>query len=184
MRKLLFILMLVVGIFFAVGGTFSFAQEEKKEDVFAPFKFFMGKWEGTGKGQSGISKLEAEFKFVLNGKYLQVRGKAVFKPQEKNPKGEVHEDWGFLSYDSIRKKFVLRQFHVEGFVNQYVLDSLFSDGKTFVFVSESIENIPAGWRAKSTYKILNENEFLEIFELAGPGKEFEVYSENQLKRKK
>lgn len=184
MWKMLLILVLVVGILPAVGGTFSFAQEEKKEDVWLPFKFFVGKWEGTGKGEPGISKVEQEYQFVLNGKYLQVKNKSIYKPQEKNPKGEVHEDWGFISYDSIRKKFVLRQFHVEGFVNQYVLDSLFSDGKTFVFVSESIENIPAGWRAKSTYKILNENEFLEIFELAGPGKEFEVYSENQLKRKK
>lgn len=193
MRKLFFLLMLVVGIFFAVGGTFSFAQEEKsqgsaqtggKEDVFAPFKFFVGKWEGTGKGQSGISKLEAEFKFVLNGKYLQVRGKATFKPQEKNPKGEVHEDWGFISYDHNRKRFVFRQFHVEGFVTQNVLDSLSSNESTFVFLSESIENIPVGWRVRATYKILNENEFLQIFELAGPGKDFEVYSENQLKRKK
>ena len=65
MRKMLLILVLVVGIFFAVGGTFSFAQEEKsqgsaqtggKEDVFAPFKFFVGKWEGTGKGQSEIGR--------------------------------------------------------------------------------------------------------------------------------
>ena len=186
MRKLffIFILALVPGILPAVGGTFSFAQEEKKEDVFAPFKFFVGKWEGTGKGQSGISKLEAEFKFVLNGKYLQVRGKATFKPQEKNLKGEVHEDWGFISYDSNRKRFVFRQFHVEGFVTQNILDSLSSNESTFVFLSENIENIAPGWRVRATYRILNENEFLQIFELAGPEKEFEVYSENHLKRKK
>ena len=188
-----YLLMLVVGISFAVGGTFSFAQEEKsqgsaqaggKEDVFASFKFFVGKWEGTGKGQSGTSKLEAEFKFVLNGKYLQVKGKAVFEPQEKNPKGEAHEDLGFISYDSNRKRFVFRQFHVEGFVTQNVLDSLSSNESTFVFLSENMENIPTGWRVRATYKILSENEFLQIFELAAPGKEFEVYSENQLKRKK
>jgi hypothetical protein len=39
-----------------------------------------------------------------------------------------------------------------------------------VFVTERIENIPAGWRAKETYKILNEDEFVEIFESAEPGK--------------
>jgi hypothetical protein len=96
----------------------------------------------------------------------------------------VHEDWGLFSYDRSRKKFVLRQFHVEGFVNQYVLDSLAADGKTLILVTESIENIPVGWRAKETYKILNDDEFVEIFELAEPGKGFEVYSENHLKRKK
>jgi len=175
MRKLFFILILLPIIVFA--------QEEKKDDVWSPFKFFVGTWEGTGKGCPGTSKLKAEFKFVLNEKFLQIRGKAVFEPQEKNKKGEVHEDWGFVSYDGIRKKFVLRQFHIEGFVNQYVLDSLSSDGKTFVFLSENIENIPPGWRAKSTYKILDEKEFLQIFELAEPGKDFEVYSESHLKRK-
>jgi len=176
MWRILFILMLVPGILLA--------QEVKKEDVWDPFKFFVGKWEGTGKGKSGISKLEAEFKFVLNQKYLQVKGRIVFKPQEKNKKGEVHEDWSFISYDLTRKKFVLRQFNVEGFVSQYVLDSLSADKRTLVFLSESIENIPAGWRARSTYKILNENEFLQIFELAAPEKDFEVYSESQVKRKK
>ena len=160
-----------------------FAQEEKKSDVWEPFKYFVGSWKGEGEGQSGISKLEGEFKFVLNGKYLEVKGKAVFEPQEKNQKGEVHQDWGLFSYDRIRGKFVLRQFHIEGFVNQYVLDTLSSDGKTFVFLSESIENIPVGWRAKVTFKILNENEFLWIFDLASPEKDFECYSENHLQRK-
>ena len=176
MRKLLFILILLPGILFAQG--------EKKEDVWSPFKYFVGNWKGTGKGRSGLSKLEAEFKFVLNGKYLQVRGKAVFEPQEKNKKGEVHEDLGFISFDRARKTFVFRQFHIEGFVTQNVLDNLSSNEKTFVFLSENIENIAPGWRVRATYKILNENEFLQIFELAEPGKDFEVYSENRLKRKK
>jgi hypothetical protein len=176
MRKLFFILILIPGILFAQG--------EKKEDVWSPFKYFVGNWKGTGKGRSGLSKLEAEFKFVLNGKYLQVRGKAVFEPQEKNKKGEVHEDLGFISFDRARKMFVFRQFHVEGFVTQNVLDNLSSNEKTFVFLSENIENIAPGWRVRATYKILNENEFLQIFELAEPGKDFEVYSENRLKRKK
>ena len=38
---------------------------------------------------------------------------------------------------------MLRQFHIEGFVNQYKLESISADGKTIVFISEAIENIPA-----------------------------------------
>ena len=78
--------------------------------------------------------------------------------------------------------FVFRQFHVEGFVNQYVLDYLAPDSQRIAFVTEGIENIPAGWCAKETYTILNPNEFTELFELAEPGKDFEMYSENHLKR--
>jgi hypothetical protein len=49
-----------------------------------------------------------------------------------------------MSFDKGRKNFVFRQFHIEGFVNQYVMTSSSADGKTIVFTSESIENIPAG----------------------------------------
>ena len=75
-----------------------------------------------------------------------------------------------------------RQFHVEGFVNQYVMDYLSPDGKTIVFTTESIENIPAGWRARETYQVLDPDEFTETFELAEPGKDFVLYVRNQFKR--
>ena len=158
-------------------------KKDVKEDIWAPFRFFIGSWEGSGEGGSGKSKTERDYKFLLNGKFLQVRNKSVFEPQEKNPKGEVHEDIGFFSYDSGRKKFVLRQFHVEGFVNQYVLQNLAEDGKTMVFVTESIENIPSGWRAEETYKVLEDDEFTEVFELAAPGKDYEVYTKSHFTRK-
>ena len=96
----------------------------------------------------------------------------------------MHEDRGFISYDKGRKTFVLRQFHIEGFVNQYKIESISQDGKTIVFVSESIENIPAGYRAKETYQVVNENEFAETFEIAEPGKDFELYSTATLRRTK
>jgi len=53
-------------------------------------------------------------------------------------------------------------------VNQYKLDSISPDKRTIVFLSENIENIASGWKAKETYNLLNENEFIETFELAEP----------------
>ncbi len=94
------------------------------------------------------------------------------------------EDWGLFSYDRSRKQFVLRQFHVEGFVNQYRSEAATSPDKKLVFVTESIENIPAGWRGRESYRIVSPDEFVEVFELAAPGKEFEIYSESRFKRKK
>lgn len=46
-----------------------------------------------------------------------------------------------------------------------------------------LENIPAGRCARETYKILGPDEFVEVFELAEPGKNFEVYSEARYVRK-
>jgi hypothetical protein len=144
----------------------------------------VGSWEGTGNGQPGLSKIQREYRLILNGKFLHVQNRSVYDAQPKNPKGETHEDWGMISFDKSRKQFVMRQFHVEGFVNQYVHTSTSSDGKTIIFTSESIENIPAGYRARETYKILGPDEFAEVFEIAEPGKDFEVYSEGHFKRKK
>ncbi len=153
-------------------------------DVWAPFRFFVGSWAGQGEGSPGMGKGAQTFEFILRGTFLHVRNKAVFDPQDKNPQGEVHEDWGVFSYDKARETFVLRQFHVEGFVNQYVLEHPVPDAKTFVFVSEAIENIPPGFKARLTYKILDADTFEQSFDLAPPGQEFTCYSKGVMKRQK
>lgn len=158
------------------------AQQEKT-DLWVPLRSLVGSWEGTVKGQPGAGNVELEIQFVLNGRFLQVKNRTTYPSQEKNPKGEEHQDWGLISYDRTRKAFVFRQFHVEGFVNQYVMDPIPPDGKRFIFRSETIENIPAGWRTRETYRILNASEFVATFELAGPWKDYEIYSESRLKRK-
>lgn len=70
---------------------------------------------------------------------------------------------------------MLREFHVEGFVNQYVLEQDESDEAVFRFVTESIENLAPGWRAKTTLEILSPDSFRETFELAGPGKDWACF---------
>ena len=159
-------------------------QTKPAKDVWEPFRFLIGEWEGTGEGKPGVSKTRREYRFVLNNKFIEVRNRSEYDPQPKNPKGEIHEDWGMISFDRGRKQFILRQFHVEGFVNQFVTTSVSEDGKTITFTSESIENIPAGWRARETYKLIGTDEFVEIFDLAEPGKDFEKYSENRYRRQK
>lgn len=149
-----------------------------------PLRYFVGSWTGVGNGQPGTSSMERRYAFTLNDRFLEVHNKSVYAPQEKNPKGEVHEDRGFIGWDRARRRFVLRQFHVEGFVNQYVADSVAAGADSLVFTSEAIENIPAGYRARETYRILGPDEFVERFELAEPGAGFVLYSEGRFKRRK
>jgi hypothetical protein len=155
-----------------------------KADPWIPLRFLIGQWEGDADGEPGKGKAERTYAFILKDRFIQVMHKSVYRPQEKNPKGETHEDLGFFSYDRAAKKFALRQFHVEGFVNYYVLESMAEDGRTFVFTTASIENISPGWRGRETYRVLNNEEFIEKFELAGPGKDFATYSETHFRRKK
>lgn len=158
------------------------AQTSVKENGWSRFRFFEGTWTGTGSGQSGNSTVAREYSFIMNETFLLVRNTCTYPPQQKNPKGEVHEDWGLFSRDRSRKLFVLRQFNVEGFVNQYVLDTSGTGSTTIVFVTESIENIPPGWKARESYEMKGEDEFIETFELAAPGKEYKLYSRNHLHR--
>ena len=160
------------------------AQRPAPADIWELLRYLVGSWEGTGNGQPGNSKIEREYRFVFNEKFIHVQNKSTYDPQPRNPKGEVHQDWGLIGFDKNRKNFVFRQFHSEGFVNQYAMSSSTGDRKIIVFTSESIENIPAGFRARETYKILGPDEFTEVFEIAEPGKEFELYSEAHFRRKK
>jgi hypothetical protein len=158
------------------------AQPTRQDTIWQPLQLFLGSWRGKGGGAPGIGEYNRTYRFVLKKKYIEVKNMSTYPPSDKYPGGEVHEDYGYISYDRMRRTFVLRQFHIEGFVNQYRADSLSEDGKTIVFVSEGIENIPAGWRAKETYRILNDNQIQETFELAEPNKEFHIYTEVTLNR--
>lgn len=155
-----------------------------KPDPWAPVRFLIGEWEGTAQGEPGTGTAVRTYAFVLNNRYIEVRNQSTYPPQEKNPKGEIHHDWGMLSYDRAAKKLVLRQFNIEGFVNHYVLDSVSPDGRTVVFVTAAIENIPPGWRGRETYTRIGDDEFTEKFELAEPGKDFTAYSESRFRRKR
>lgn len=141
----------------------------------------VGKWQGTSEGQPGTGTLTREYRLVLRDRFIEETNRSVYPAQEKNPKGEVHEHRSFFSFDNARKTIVFRQFHGEGFVNQYVLEPTTKAG-VLVFVSEAIENIPKGYRARETYTFISENEFEEVFEIAEPGKDFALYSRARLKR--
>jgi hypothetical protein len=160
------------------------AQLSKRDSTWLLLKPFVGEWKGEGGGEPGKGKYERSYQFILNKRFIEIRNKSTYEPTTQNPKGEVHEDIGYFSYDNSRKTFILRQFHIEGFVNQFKLDSVSPDKKTLVFLSESIENIPAGFKAKETYRILSDDEIEETFEVAEPGKDFTIYSKVKMVRQK
>ena len=156
----------------------------EKENPWKPLRALIGKWEGVVNGEPGSGKAQREYEFIMNNRFMHVRNKSTYPPQEKNPKGETHEDVGFFSYDKAAKKLMLRQFHIEGFVNQFALDTVSDEGRTIVFISTAIENIAPGWRARETYRILNDKEFIETFAMAEPNRDFATYSETHFRRKK
>jgi hypothetical protein len=147
-----------------------------------PLAGFVGRWTGAGSGDPGASTVERTYTPILAGRFIEVRHRSTYPPQEKNPKGEIHDDVGFLSHDNARKRFVLRQFHVEGFFNQYVATTESFERDRLVFASEALENIPPGMKARETYIFSGPNAFEEIFEIAENGTDYQVYSHNHFTR--
>jgi hypothetical protein len=83
-------------------------------DPLQPLAFLVGRWEGSSEGQPGRATVQREYTGILNSRFIRARNRSVYLPQEKNPKGETHEDLGVFSFDKSRGRAVFRQFHVEG----------------------------------------------------------------------
>jgi len=164
-------------------ASIALTAQQAAPDNFAVIAPLMGKWSGPQEGQPGKGTSERVYESALNGRFIRVRNTSTYPAQEKNPTGERHEDEGVFSFDRARKRILLRQFHLEGFVITYVQDTDAKPG-TVSFTSESIENIAPGWRARETYVFHGPDEIEEVFELSEPGKPFVVYSRTQLKRVK
>lgn len=166
-------------VLFLLFTTLIFAQESK----YKKFDFLIGKWKGTGSGFGNEkSVIKSEFNFVMEGKYIEVINDSKFEPTAKKPNGEHHIDKGFISYNSTRDLFIFRQFHIEGFVIQYILvDSLSSNSK-LVFESEEIENFVPGGKARWVISIVDGNAIETTFDVSMPNKGYQCFGENKLKR--
>src|SRR5512144_2368305 len=106
-------LLLVVGI--------AEAPAQAPESPGAGVRCMVGEWAGESEGQPGKGTVTRTYRFVLGDKFLHEENVSTYPPQPKNEKGEVHEHRSFFSHDRARRTLVLRQFHQEGFVNQYVM---------------------------------------------------------------
>lgn len=177
MRKFLIMLALLAM------STAGIAQDIENDDPWKQLAFLEGQWEGAGDGMSGRSEVIETYEFMLDGMYLSMETRTVFAPQEKNPEGEIHEDFAIFSYDRLRKTFILRAFYIEGFVGTYVLTKTSEDGSTLTFETENVENAPPGTRARMIIRRLSDTEMEESFFVAFPAQEYECFSTNVLKKK-
>ncbi len=63
-----------------------------------------------------------------------------------------------------------------------MLDARSDGDPALVFTTEHVENFMPGWRSRLTYRIIDHDEFVEIFELAPPDKDFTTFVTNRLNR--
>ncbi|MCH7613342.1 MAG: hypothetical protein IIB45_08295 [Candidatus Marinimicrobia bacterium] len=169
-------------LFVFLSGFVALSQNNAQTKKWEPLEFLIGKWEGYGVGKFGNSDVIREYEYLMGRTYIIGKNKSIYEKQEQNPKGEIHDNWDIFSYDKIRAKYILRQFHAEDITNTYGLDSLNAFNGIYEFESEAIENFGIGWRAKEVYQIIDNDHFIELFYLAAPGKEYSEYVRNTFTR--
>lgn len=170
---------LVAGSAACASGQTAIAGEPKPalDQRLAALNRFVGSWRGTAEGEPGTGTVERNYTPILAGKFIEERNESRYAS------GEIHHHLGFWSFDRGRSRFVFRQFHEESFVNQFVATTADFVGDQLVVDSEAIENIPAGFRARETYRFNGADAFEEIFEIAEPNAYFQRYSHNRFTRR-
>lgn len=155
--------------------------QEAKPDPLASVALLTGNWAGVGEGEPGTSAATRHGERAHQDHFIRIEGRSVYPRQEKNKSGEVHTQTDWWSYDRARKLLVLRQFDNLGFVSTYVQDREASRPGHIVMVSENLENVPPGWKARYAYDFLGDDEYQERFELDA-GKGLETYTFNRFLR--
>jgi hypothetical protein len=174
--RLIFILLAMISVALSTASA-----QAPAADRLAPVAWLVGQWEGVGEGQPGTSSSTRQAERLHGNRFLLVRGRSVYPKQESNRSGDVHGQVDIWSFDRARDLLVLRQFDTLGFVSTYVQDRAASVDGRIVLVSEQMENVPAGWRARYTFTRPAPDEYHELFELDS-GSGYERYVFNRLLR--
>jgi len=149
------------------------APRSATADPLAPFKPFLGRWQGKGEGAGGPFTGRMEFQAVLGGRFLQVKGDVRAEPQAKAPQGQGGEDLALIGYDPVHALYELRQFRSDGSTGYLICRRILDEGRTFIFASRP-EDAPAdGPRWKVTYRLTGPQEFGLTVERAEPDKDYE-----------
>jgi hypothetical protein len=162
---------LIMAVFCLSFPVTALAAEVETEDKWKPIRVLLGDWEGIGSGFDGESVVQHCYEFILQEQFIHSRTRSEFQPRDEQSVGEIHEDWGFFSFDPEREKIIFRQFLSEGFVNTYVLQESPPGSNQLVFKSESTEGA-GDMSARLTFTFDSANQYQLVLELAQPGKDF------------
>ncbi len=55
----------------------------------APLRPFLGRWEGSSKGEPGFDRVSREYRLTLGDRFIEVRNRSVYPPSARQPAGTV-----------------------------------------------------------------------------------------------
>ena len=74
-------------LIFILCPVFIFPQSKMESDIWKPFEFFIGSWQGTGGGQPGKGFGKRTYSSVLNDQFIKIENRMTYAASDKNPDG-------------------------------------------------------------------------------------------------
>lgn len=144
-------------------------------DPWAPLRFLLGEWEGTGSGTPGQGSGRFSFALDLGGHVLVRRAHSEYAGKDGPV---VHDD--LVVVDAREGALRARYWDGEGHVIDYAVTAS-ADGRTVTFQSAP----GSGPRFRLTYERLGEGRVMVRFAIAPPGQPevFRTYVEGESRRK-
>lgn len=128
------------------------------------FRYFLGEFSGEGESDWGYCNKRSSYSypFNLSGNFIKLEWELSFPRQKDNQIGDFTRGVGFITYDRVRETFILSLFMSEGYIENYV-GNYNPIKEEFLFELKDSSNLPQNLEALVKIKILNNDEFEEVY---------------------
>jgi hypothetical protein len=155
------------------------AQSPRADDLWGPFQPLVGVWEGKGSGFGTVSDVSHRWEFVIGDRFPRLLTRSIAPTEDGSL--EVHEDVGYVSNDTDRGVFILRQFLSEGYVNTFDVTVRGGDPAVIEFAYRETEGA-GGIRARMWLTLLDADRYEMVLDLAGAGEGFVACQTMEMER--
>ncbi len=152
-------------------------------DSWADFRVFIGAWSGAEETSAGVAEATRNYRFFLEGNFIEERRTAIYAPQPENPDGETRQYLSLFHYNTAEDTYQMRQYYSRGFVVDFTLSDFDRQERRFTWLSTSIQNGSSNLTVRYIVDIEDDDAFTETFELQRNTEEFREVARNRWTRR-
>lgn len=156
-------------------------EDLRGAERFPELAWLAGEWQGFGRFPERTTYVHKVYSFDLAGMFFVERTLDVFPPPEPSTDFEMHQDLTLFYRDAASGEIRARGFFVEGFVTASAVE-VRDGGAVLVIESREVDNAPPSLRSRITFTRQAPDRFSGLFELAFPGRDYQVMERLEMKR--